>query len=79
MEPRTAEQYSEALALCAQGAQQVPTIADIFKQMSLNILKGQLREATNQVGATEASNQAALAHYDTARAEMLAKWQDWAG
>lgn len=73
VEPRTAEQYTEALALCAQGAQKVPALADIFKQMSLNILKGQLREATNQVGATEVSKKAALAHYDTARAEMLAK------
>lgn len=76
VKPRTAEQFTEALALCAKGAQEVPVIADIFKQMSLNILKGQLREAMNQAGATEASKEAALAHYDTARAEMLAKWQD---
>jgi tetratricopeptide (TPR) repeat protein len=73
--PRTAEDYSVALAACATAAEQVPAIADIFGLMSLNILKGQLRQAKNQKGATEASTEAALAHYDTARAEMLAKWQ----
>ena len=73
--PRTAEDYSVALAACATAAEQVPAIADIFRLMSLNILKGQLRQAMNQEDATEASTEAALAHYDTARAEMLAKWQ----
>ena len=73
-QPRTAEDYAVALAACATAAEQVPAIADIFGLMSLNILKGQLRQAMNQEGAIEASTAAALAHYDIARTEMLAKW-----
>ena len=70
--PRTAAHYSEALASCTEGAQQAPEIADIFVLMHLNILKGQLREALNQPGATPASKEAALAYYDDARAEWAA-------
>ena len=72
--PRTAEDYAVALAACATAAEQVPAIADIFGLTSLNILKGRLRQAGNQEGATQASRAAALAHYDIARAELLAKW-----
>ena len=72
--PRTAENYAEALAACATAAEQVPAIADILGLMSLNILKGQLRQAKNQESTTEASIEAALVHYDIARAILLAKW-----
>ena len=72
--PRTAEDYSVALAACATGAEQVAAIAGILGLMSLNILKGQLRQAMDQESGTETSRAAALAHYDTARATLLAKW-----
>jgi tetratricopeptide (TPR) repeat protein len=68
---KSAEDYEAVFRLCEEGLQCPLAPADLFGLIHLNALKGQLRHALNQPGATAESEAAALAHYDDARAKAL--------
>ena len=57
---KCAEDYEAVFRLCEEGMQCPLAPADLFGLIHLNALKGQLRHALNQPGATAESRAAAL-------------------